>query len=70
MYRAEFLASTLFGQNLNYEGVQCPETEKICQTGLSLSQNVLMADEADIEDIVKAAIKIRRNVAELRSETA
>ena len=39
-------------------------------TGLSLSQNVLMASEEDMEDIVKAAIKIRRNVAALKSETA
>ena len=70
MYRADFLASNLFGQNLNYEGVQCPETEKICQTGLSLSQNVLMASEEDTEDIVKAAIKIRRNVAALKPETS
>ena len=70
MYRATFLTSNLFGQNLNYDGVQCPETEKICQTGLSLSQNVLMASEEDIEDIIKAAIKIRRNVAELKSETS
>ena len=69
MYRASFLASNLFGQNLNFDGVHCPETEKICQTGLSLSQNVLMASEEDIEDIIKAVIKIRRNVAELKSET-
>ncbi len=66
MYRAPLLASNLFGQNLDYTGVHCPETEKICQTSISLSQNVLMANEEDIEDIIKAAIKIRRNVAELK----
>ena len=70
MYRAEFLASNLFGQNLNYTDTHCPETEKICQTGLSLSQNVLMASEEDIEDIIKAVIKIRRNVGELKSESS
>lgn len=70
MYREAFLASNLFGQNLNYDDTHCPETEKICQTGLSLSQNVLMASEEDIEDIVKAAIKIRRNVIQLKSETS
>ena len=70
MYREAFLASNLFGQGLNYTDVYCPETEKICQTGLSLSQNVLMASEEDIEDIIKAVIKIRRNVGELKSETS
>lgn len=68
MYQASFLTSHLFGQELDYTDVRCPETEKLCQTGLSLNQNVLMADEAAIADVVKAAMKIRRNVAELRSE--
>ena len=36
MYRASFLASNLFGQDLNFDDVHCAETEKICQTGLSL----------------------------------
>ena len=27
-----------------------------------------MADEEDIEDIIKAVIKVRRNVAELKSD--
>ncbi len=66
MYRASFLKSNLFGQNLDYSEVHCPETEKICQSGLAFSQNVLMGTEEDIEDIIKAAIKIRRNVGELK----
>ena len=65
MYRSSFLNSNLFGQNLDYSDVHCPETEKICQSGLALSQNVLMGSEEDMEDIIKAAIKIRRNVGEL-----
>ena len=66
MSRASFLKSNLFGQNLDYSEVHCPETEKICQSGLAFSQNVLMGTEEDIEDIIKAAIKIRRNVGELK----
>ena len=66
MYRASFLKSNLFGQNLDYSEVHCPETEKICQSGLAFSQNVLMGTEEDMEDIIKAAIKIRRNVGELK----
>ncbi len=66
MYRASFLKSNLFGQNLDYSDVECPETEKLCQTGLALGQNVLMGSEEDMEDIIKAAVKIRRNVGELK----
>lgn len=65
MYRASFLKTNLFGQDLDYSNVQCPETEKICQTGLALSQNVLLGIEEDMEDIIKATVKIRRNVGEL-----
>jgi len=68
MYRASFLKSNLFGQNLDYSNVHCPETEKICQTGLALSQNVLLGTEEDMEDIIKATVKIRRNVGELKNE--
>ena len=66
MYRSTFLQTNLFGQNLDYTDVNCPETEKICLSGLALSQNVLMGTEEDMEDIIKAAIKIRRNVGELK----
>ena len=65
MYRASFLTSNLFGSDNDFSDVHCPETEKICQTGLALSQNVLMGNEEDMEDIIKAAAKIRRNVGEL-----
>ncbi len=66
MYRSSFLKSNLFGQNLDYSDVHCPETEKICLSGLAFSQNVLMGTEEDMEDIIKATIKIRRNVGELK----
>ena len=69
MYRAAFLKSNLFGDTLDYSEVHCPETEKLCQTGIALGQNVLMGTEEDMEDIIKAAIKIRRNVAELKTDS-
>ncbi len=65
MYRASLLSSNLFDSNNDFTDVHCPETEKICQTGLALSQNVLMGNEEDMEDIIKAAAKIRRNVGEV-----
>lgn len=69
MYRASFLSSNLFGSDLDFSDVHCPETEKICQSGLAFSQNVLTGTEEDMEDIIKAAIKIRRNVRELKENS-
>lgn len=66
MYRSTFLETKVFGDNLDFSDNICPETERICDTGLALSQNVLMGSEEDMEDIIKAAIKIRRNVGELK----
>ncbi|RKU26547.1 hypothetical protein C6497_13310 [Candidatus Poribacteria bacterium] len=68
MYRSTFLESNTFGDKLDFSNTDCPETEKICDSGLALSQNILMGSEEDMEDIVKAAIKIRRNVGELKEE--
>ncbi len=70
MYRADFLASNLFGQEQDLSEAHCPETEKLCQTGLALGQNVLMGSEVDMEDIIEAAMKVRRNVAELKEASA
>ena len=66
MSRSTFLQTNLFGQDLDYSDVHYPETEKICQSGLALSQNVLMGTEEDMEDIIKATVKIRRSVGELK----
>lgn len=68
MYRSTFLNSNTFGENLDFSNTDCPETERICLSGLALGQNVLMGTEDDMEDIIKAAIKIRRNVRELKEE--
>ncbi len=65
MYRSAFLSSNLFGCDNIYNDVHCAETEKICQTGLALSQSVLLGNEEDIEDIIKAVAKIRRNVGKI-----
>lgn len=68
MYKSSFLNSTTFGNYIELGDYNCPETEKICQSGLALSQNVLMGTEEDMEDIIKAAIKIRQNVGELKED--
>ncbi|MEA1996339.1 MAG: DegT/DnrJ/EryC1/StrS family aminotransferase, partial [Gemmatimonadota bacterium] len=45
---------------------QCPENDKIClETGLWLSQSVLLGTKKDMEDIAGAIVKIQRNSARL-----
>ena len=66
MYRTAFITSSFFGNGNDYSDVHCAETEKICQAGIALSQNVLMGDTEDMEDIIKATAKIRRNVKEIK----
>lgn len=38
----------------------CPVAEDICARGLWLPQNVLLGSQADIEDVVRAALKVQR----------
>ena len=63
MYRESFMESGLLSAKPDYSNVSCSETEKLCKNGLALGQSVLMGTEEDMEDIVTAATKIRRYVA-------
>lgn len=38
----------------------CPVAEDICARGLWLPQNVLLGSQADVEDVVRAALKVQR----------
>ena len=67
MYRQPFMNSGLLSTKLDYSKVSCPETEKLCINGLALGQSVLMGTQEDMQDIVTAAMKVRRNVGELKS---
>ncbi|MBI1924277.1 DegT/DnrJ/EryC1/StrS family aminotransferase [Candidatus Poribacteria bacterium] len=66
MYRQPFMNSDLLSTKLDYSAVSCPETEKLCVNGLAMGQSVLMGTQEDMEDIITAAIKVRRNVGELK----
>ena len=69
MYQNPLTQSDFFSTPLDYSGIHCTEVEKICQTGLSLGQSVLMGSREDMEDIINAAMKVRRNVGELKSSS-
>ena len=69
MYRYSLLKSDFVSTELDYSDVHCPETEKLCHTGLAMSQSVLMGTEEDMEDIVNAVMKVRRNVRELKQSS-
>lgn len=45
---------------------ECPENDMVCrETGIWLSQSVLLGTKKDMEDIAEAIVKIRRNSAKL-----
>ena len=67
MYRNPLLKSNFFSTELDYSDVDCPQVEQLCQTGLALGQSVLLGTREDMEDIVIAAMKVRRNVGELKA---
>ena len=39
---------------------RCPVAESVCERGLWLPQNVLLGSHADVEDVVRAALKVQR----------
>jgi len=44
---------------------RCPENDKLCEEGIWLAQNVLLASREDMELIAKAVAKIRAHAAEI-----
>jgi len=43
----------------------CPNSEQLCQQTVSLSQNVLLAEPHEMDDILQAILKVRQNIAAL-----
>ena len=57
--------SLLYGNEMDYSKVHCPEAERIYATEvIAMSKNVLM-DKGDIDKILAAIRKVRKNVDEL-----
>jgi hypothetical protein len=43
----------------------CPNAEQACREAIWLTQNMLLAEPEEMEDIVTAMLKIRENIQEL-----
>ena len=43
----------------------CPNSELLCQQTISMSQNVLLAEPEEMDDIVHAILKVRENIGAL-----
>ncbi|MCS7225185.1 MAG: DegT/DnrJ/EryC1/StrS family aminotransferase [Armatimonadetes bacterium] len=55
-----------FARYYDYSRVVCPVTEKVCRDeAVWLTQNVLLAEPSDLEDVARAIAKIRDNYREL-----
>ncbi len=44
----------------------CPNSERLCQQAVSISQNILLAEPEEMDDIARAILKVRENVGALR----
>ncbi len=43
----------------------CPVAEQACKESIWLTQNILLAEQEDIEDIGRAIVKIRQHIGEV-----
>jgi len=56
------LSCSYYKGEVDYSKVYCPVTEKACnEEGIWFTQNMLLGDENDMDDIVKAIKKIKEN---------
>jgi len=60
------LSCPYYGKEIDYTKVLCPNTERICKEAVWIGHPVLLAEKEDMKDIVRAIIKIRENLKELR----
>jgi hypothetical protein len=45
---------------------QCPLNDKLCEEAVWFQQHMLLGDNSDMDDIVNAIIKIRRNAGKIK----
>lgn len=55
-----------YGKEVDYSRVSCPNVERICKEAIWIEHPVLLAEKEDMEDIVRAIIKIRENLKEIK----
>jgi dTDP-4-amino-4,6-dideoxygalactose transaminase len=60
------LLSKLYGEKIDYSRVKLPTTERACyEEGVWFFQNMLLGTREDMDDIVNAITKIKKNAKEL-----
>jgi len=52
--------------DLSYADVHCPNCEAACAEAVWLSQSMLLGDEGDMDDVVRAVAKVMGNLGQLR----
>jgi hypothetical protein len=52
---------------VDYTKANCPGAERVCREILWFSQVILLGSRSDMKDIVRAAQKVRDNIAEARA---
>jgi perosamine synthetase len=62
MYPAEMLDYKKY-----LERNQCPENDKLCDEAVWLYQNILLGEKSDMDDIVAAIEKIRKNAEKIKN---
>jgi hypothetical protein len=56
----------LVGRGLDLDKVYCPNAERLAgETGMGLSQHVLLGTRADVEDVVAAIDKVTKHADQL-----
>jgi perosamine synthetase len=57
----------LLNYNKYLEQNQCPVNDNLCEEAVWFSQNMLIAEKSDMDDIVKAIKKIQKNAGKLKN---
>jgi hypothetical protein len=47
---------------------KCPENDVLCEESVWLMQNLLLAEESDMDDIVKAIERIHKNAEKIKKQ--
>ncbi len=60
------LSCPYYGKEIDYAALSCPSAERLCREAVWLPHALLLAEREDMQDIVNAVVKIRKNLHELR----
>lgn len=66
---AHGIRSPLADKGVDYRNVSCPVCEQVCRDAVWIPQNVLLADEAQIESLILAIQKVAQHADSLRDDS-